>query len=91
MTTAREQAREAAYADAGVRSTLAESHADAASDVWEPIVRAFVDAKAGTNEHGVYWNTAKLRQAYVRAKDALGEDALEARADAARAEWVRGE
>lgn len=48
-----------------------EVFADLASDVWEPIVRALVDAKAGENEHGVFWQTSKLREAYRLAEEAL--------------------
>lgn len=73
--TARERARIAANESTddylnttSVRITCA----DAASDVWEPIVRAFVDSKAGENEHGVYWQTSKLREAYSLAEKALG-------------------
>lgn len=31
-------------------------------------LQAFVDAKAGENEHGVYWQTSKLREAYALAE-----------------------
>ena len=61
MTTAREQAREAAWA---YRSLM-----DKASDIWEPVLRELVEAI------GVPWAFGdRFDAALARAREALGEN-----------------
>lgn len=74
MKTAREQAREAArqralHSDSFVADYMAEG-ADAASDVWEPIVRDLVDAFDPLGHTTGF--DAKEWAAMNRAKEALG-------------------
>lgn len=80
MTTAREQAREAAWSadddwqDSDKMKSIILVHADAASDVWEPLLRDLLVAYENAIEHGgpsshvgpIPWG------AYGRAKEALG-------------------
>lgn len=75
MTTGREQARVTAegaldyFLRHGGELTLPQTCADAASDVWEPLLRDLMDAVDMAQHQHTF-----LRQsaAYARAKEALG-------------------
>lgn len=71
MTTAREQARVAA---ANTHCDYSYVHADAASNVWEPLLREFVEAFGeSTLIIKDKENSVRVTTAWLAAREALGD------------------